>query len=75
VGVAQPPIRPVASIGRYELWMLAQAALGFVAYGGVIFLIPLHVLAEGGSPADTGSVVALIGLLGLAGPFVGSLRA
>jgi predicted MFS family arabinose efflux permease len=73
VGVAQPPIRPVASIGRYELWMLAQAALGFVAYGGVIFLIPLHVLAEGGSPADTGSVVALIGLLGLAGPFVGSI--
>lgn len=53
--------------------MLAQAALGFVAYGGVIFLIPLHVLAEGGTPADTGSVIALIGLIGLAGPFVGGI--
>jgi len=53
--------------------MLAQAALGFVAYGGVLFLIPLHVLAEGGTPGDTGSVVALIGLLGLAGPLVGGI--
>lgn len=73
MGVAQTPIRSVASIGRYELWMLAQAALGFVAYGGVLFLIPLLVLAEGGSPADTGSVVALIGVLGLAGPFIGGM--
>lgn len=73
MGVAEPPTLPVASIGRYELWMLAQAALGFVAYGGIMFLIPLHVLAEGGTPGDTGSVVALIGLLGLAGPFIGSL--
>lgn len=73
MGFEQRPIYPVASVGRYELWMLAQAALGFVAYGGVIFLIPLHVLAEGGSPADTGAVVALIGLLGLSGPFIGSL--
>lgn len=69
----QLPAAPVASVGRYELWMLAQAALGFVAYGGVLFLIPLHVLAEGGTPADTGSVVALIGVLGLAGPFVGGI--
>lgn len=65
--------RPVPSVGRYELWMLAQAALGFAVYGGVIFLLPLHVLAEGGTPGDTGAVVALIGLLGLVGPFVGAM--
>jgi MFS family permease len=64
---------PVLSIGQYELWMLAQAVLGFTVYGGVIFLIPLHVLAQGGTPGDTGAVVALIGLLGLVGPFVGGL--
>jgi MFS family permease len=53
--------------------MLAQAALGFTVYGGVLFLIPLHVLDQGGTPGDTGAVVALIGLLGLVGPFVGGV--
>lgn len=62
----------MASIGSYELWMLAQAALGFVVYGGIMFLIPLHIQAQGGSPADTGAVIALAGVLGLAGPFFGS---
>lgn len=63
----------MSSVGPYELWMLAQAALGFTVYGGVIFLIPLHVLEQGGTPADTGAVIALIGVLALAGPFVGRL--
>lgn len=66
------PTTSAVSIGSYELWMLAQAVLGFVVYGGVMFLIPLHVLAQGGTPADTGAVVALAGVLGLAGPFFGS---
>lgn len=68
-----PAMPRVASIGSYELWMLSQAALGFVVYGGIMFLIPLDVLAQGGTPADTGSVVALAGVLGLAGPFFGSI--
>ena len=31
--------------------MLPQAALGFVVYRGIMFLIPLHVISQGGSPA------------------------
>lgn len=53
--------------------MLAQGALGFVVYGGIMFLIPLHVIAQGGTPADTGAVVALAGVLGLTGPFFGGV--
>lgn len=65
--------RGVSSVGPYELWMLAQAGLGFTVFGGVIFLIPLHVLDQGGTPGDTGAVIALIGVLGLAGPLIGNL--
>lgn len=63
--------RPVPSIGTFELWKLAQVAVGLVAIGGLMFLIPLAIVEQGGTPADAGAVVALAGALGLLGPFLG----
>jgi MFS family permease len=61
----------VPSIGPFELWKLAQVAVGLVAIGGLMFLIPLAIVEQGGTPADAGAVVALAGALGLLGPFLG----
>lgn len=63
----------VPRIGRYELWKVAHAAVGLVGVGGLMFLIPLAVVEQGGTPADAGAVVALAGALGLLGPYFGSL--
>lgn len=70
--VADGTPRRVPSVGAYELWMLAQAAIGFCGVGGMMFLIPAFVLAQGGSPADAGAVMALAGALALSGPFLGN---
>lgn len=63
--------RRVPAAGHYELWMLAQGAVGFVGVGGMMFLIPLYVIEQGGSPADAGAVMALAGALALVGPLIG----
>ena len=63
----------IPAVGRFELWMLAHAAVGLVGVGGMMFLIPLYVLAQGGTPADAGAVMALASALALAGPFLGGL--
>lgn len=63
----------IPAFGRFELWMLAHAAVGFVGVGGMMFLIPLYVLEQGGTPAEAGSVMAVASALALAGPFVGSV--
>lgn len=67
----RPPRGTVVSIGPYELWMLAQGAMGFVGVGGMMFLIPLYVVEQGGSPSDAGAVMALAGALALTGPAIG----
>ncbi len=67
----RPPKANVVSVGPYELWMLAQGAMGFVGVGGMMFLIPLSVIEQGGSPSDAGAVMALAGALALAGPAIG----
>lgn len=64
--------RSIPSAGPYEFWMLAQAAMGFCGVGGMMFLIPAYVVAQGGSPADAGAVMALAGALALAAPFIGN---
>ena len=61
----------VPSIGPYELWMLAQGTIGFIGVGGMMFLIPLYVVEQGGTPADAGAVLALAGALALTGPVIG----
>lgn len=61
----------VPSVGRYELWMLANVAMGFVGVGGLLFLIPAYVLSQGGSPADAGLVLAIASGLALTGPLIG----
>lgn len=61
----------VPSVGPFELWKLAQVAVGLVGVGGLLFLIPLAIVEQGGTPADAGAVVALAGALGLLGPFLG----
>lgn len=61
----------VPSIGPYEIWMLAQATIGFIGVGGMMFLIPLYVVEQSGSPADAGAVLALAGALALTGPVIG----
>ncbi len=66
-------VSSIPSIGRFELWMLANAATGFVGVGGMMFLIPLYVLSQQGTPADAGSVMAVASALALAGPFLGGL--
>lgn len=63
----------VPAIGPFELWKLAQVAVGFVAVGGLMFLIPLAVVEQGGTPADAGAVIALAGALGLLGPLIGNM--
>lgn len=67
-----PSSSPVVSVGPYEVWMLAQTAIGFLAVGGMMFLIPAFVLDQGGSPADAGAVMALAGAIALAGPAIGN---
>lgn len=71
--MATQPVDRVASVGSYELWMLAQGVMGLCGAGGMMFLIPAYVVAQGGSPADAGAVMALAGALALSGP-VGSDR-
>lgn len=68
-----PASPAVPMVGSYELWKLAHAAIGLVAVGGLMFLIPLAVVEQGGTPADAGAVVALGGALGLLGPYFGNL--
>jgi MFS family permease len=63
----------VPALGPYELWMVAQGALGTVGVGGLLFLVPAYVLDQEGTPADAGAVMALIGGVALAGPFLGGL--
>lgn len=55
--------------------MLAQGAVGFLGVGGMMFLIPLYVLEQGGSPADAGAVMALAGALALIGGWADRWRA
>lgn len=66
------PAADVASVGTYEVWMLAQAAVGLLGAGGMMFLIPAFVLEQGGSPADAGAVMAVAGSIALAGPAIGN---
>ncbi len=62
------------SIGRYELWMVAQLTFGAVFVGGATFLLPPFVLSlDGASPGDVGVVMAVLPLIGLAAPVVGGL--
>lgn len=60
------------AIGRFELWMLAHVALGLVGMGGVLFLVPTYVLAQGGTPSDVGAVMAIGSGLALTGPAFGA---
>lgn len=63
----------VPSVGPYELWMVAQGAVGLLGAGGMMFLIPAYVLDKGGNPADAGAVMAIAGALALSAPFIGNM--
>lgn len=61
----------ILAVGRFEVWMLAHGAMGFVGVGGMMFLIPLYVVSQQGTPADAGAVIAVASALALTGPFLG----
>lgn len=62
----------VASIGRFELWFVAQLTFGLVYIGGAVFLIPPFTLSlPRATPGDVGVVMALMMITGLGGPLVG----
>lgn len=64
----------VLSIGKYELWFVAQLTMGIVFVGGAMFVMPLFALSlEGATPGDVGVVMAVLPLIGLSAPIVGGL--
>ena len=64
----------VVSIGRYELWFVAQLTMGLVYVGGAMFLLPPFTLSlQGATPGDVGIVMAILPLIALAAPMVGGL--
>ena len=72
--MAQEEQNRVLSIGRFELWFVAQLTMGLVYIGGAMFLLPPFTLSlEGGTPGDVGVVMAVLPLIALGAPFVGGL--
>lgn len=72
--MAQEEQTRVLSIGRFELWFVAQLTMGLVYIGGAMFLLPPFTLyLEGGTPGDVGVVMAVLPLIALGAPLVGGL--
>ena len=72
--MAQEEQTQVLSIGRFELWFVAQLTMGLVYIGGAMFLLPPFTLSlEGGTPGDVGVVMAVLPLIALGAPLVGGL--
>lgn len=53
--------------------MVASITVGVVGFGGLAFLIPNAIVAQGGTAADAGAVLATRGLFMLLGPAIGYL--
>jgi Na+/melibiose symporter-like transporter len=64
----------VLSFGNFELWFIAHLTMGLVYIGGAMFLLPPFTLSlQGATPGDVGIVMAVLPLIALGAPLVGSL--